>query len=507
MSFVRPPGVGPGTSPGAGGRAKGLRRLLGRGGPASEPTRQEALRRARRQAYLETAVGLGALVALGFAFFRRDPGFLSVDPHPYWLVVIAIAARYGARPGYLAGALAALAYLAFALSGSGPSGSAVLVDVVLFLIGGAALGELRESQIRAHARLAGRLEDVEDGLQDLAGRYLASMELTRELERRVVDQTSTVTTLYGAAKALERLEIDDLSPSILELTASFVEAESCSVYLRRDDAFALAAARPERASFERPEELDTGRGVAALAVGERRTATVRDVLAEASPAQMAREKVLMATPLLSEDREVMGVVVVERIPFLRFTPATVKLFSLLGDWASSAMQRALRFRDTRDRNIEDELTGAYNYPYMLKRLEEEISRSRRYGTPLTVIAARIGDHAAIEPVRLPGVLRTVSLVLRYGIRTTDVLGKHAAPDAFLIALPHTDPPGARILADRLEKAVADFGFKPFGDERDLRVSAGVAAPSEGVPDADALIEAALQDAEARAERAGGTRGA
>ncbi len=451
-------------------------------------------------AYLEMITGISVLVVINLLFFREDPGFRDLNPNPLWLVVIAIAVRYGALPGYAVGVLSACVYLAFAALGTGlvPQENVfdldVLLQPVLFLVAGGAIGELRESHKRAQKRLAAKYDDVEAGLQDVAQKYLASIELSRELERRISTQTSTVMTLYEAAKSLENVDVRQLSPSILELISSYIDAESCALYLLRDGKFLLEEALPSRADFDRPEELDTSKGMLAIAVGQGRTATVRDLKNEATPAKMAAQRLLMATPLLSEDGQVMGILVVEKMLFLRFTPAVVKLFTLLGDWASSAFQRALRFQQTRDRNVEDEITGAYNYLHVLKRLGEEMEKYRRFGVPLSLLVIGVEDYGEVPAVKLPGVLRTLSLVFGHNIRSYDFLGKYAADEGiFLLALPHATEEQARTVAERLEHEIEAFGFKPFEDERDLEVTTGLASASETVADAESLVEAALRD--------------
>ncbi len=450
-------------------------------------------------AYVEMVVGLGILVALNLLFFRNDLGFRNVDPHPFWLVVIPIAARYGAKPGYAVGALAALLYLALLALREGSlfavdiSDVQLIINPVLFLLVGIALGELREWHKRAHTRLAAKYDEVEAGIQDLAQRYLAALELDRELERQIVSQTSTVMTLYEAAKSLEHLDMRTLSPSLLDLTASFVEADSCALYLRRDGKFVLEAARPASTKpDDRPKELDTTQGLPAIVLEDRRTATVRDVIAEATPTQLGDQPLLMATPLLSEDREVMGILTVESMPFLRFTPANIKLFTLLGDWASSAFQRALRFQRTQDRNVEDEQTGAYNYPHTSKRLQEEIRRARQYQLPLTLLAVRIEDYDEIMPVQVPGVLRTLGVVFRHYIRPIDILGRYITDDVFLIILPHVAADEGRSLATRISREVEAFDFKPFNDDRNLTVTPGLAFLSEDTTNAEPMVEEALR---------------
>ncbi|BBL79989.1 hypothetical protein RxyAA322_18430 [Rubrobacter xylanophilus] len=466
-----------------------LAHLLRRGGQAGK-------RPARTLAYAETAAALVIIVGAGLLLQPQNPGFVGVSPHPFWLVVIPVAALHGSPPGYAAGAASALVYLGLTAVQAGSVTNPallrpdLLLEPVLFLVAGGALGELREAQRRREEALLQRQEELERDLQDLAQRYLASVELARELERRIADQTSTVTTLYEAAKALERLEVEELSPAVLELASSFVDVEACSLYLLRDGRFVLAAGRPENAS--RPRELDVSGGLPAIVSSERRTATVHELLTEPTPGRLARQPMLMAAPILDTDGEVAGMLVAERMPFLRFTPAATRLFTLLGDWASSAFQRALRFQQTRDRNVEDELTGAYNHAYLLKRAEEEVFRARTYGVPLSLLALRAEDHERIPPVRLPGVLRTLSLVFRHHIRPVDVLGKHAEEGTFLLLLPHLTAGEAEALAEKLRREVEGFGFKPFEtDDRTLRLCTGRATFS-GAGGARELVEAAVR---------------
>jgi polysaccharide biosynthesis protein PelD len=443
-------------------------------------------------------IGLGLLGAIDLLFLRDDVDSRYASLHPFWLIVVLIAVRYGALPGYVAGALSALVYLAIAVlrAGSLPQAdilsAQVLLNPVLFVLVAGALGELQESGKRAYRSLVAKYEEVEAGMQDLAQRYLASRELNTELERRIAIQTSTVTTLYKAAKSLENLDMQILSPSVLELTVSFVEVEACALYLRRDGRFMLEEARPANVDFDRPQELGTTQGLLAIVLGERRTATVRDVMAEATPAQIMSQRLLMATPLLSEDSEVMGILIVERMPFLRFTPAAVKLFALLGDWASSAFQRALRFQQTLDRNIEDEITGAYNYFYVVKRLGEEIERFRRYGIPLTLVALGIKDYGEILPVKLTSVLHTLNLTFGPQMRTFDILGKYVTDGMFLLVLPHTTMHQAQTVAEWFKREIDALEIKPFDDDCNLEVNVGVASVSKDVTGPELLIEEAVR---------------
>src|SRR5258708_5336887 len=61
---------------------------------------------------IEALVGIVALTIIGFVV-PGHWGMLDIQPHPLWVVVIAIAIRYGAASGYIAGSVAAASYTLF----------------------------------------------------------------------------------------------------------------------------------------------------------------------------------------------------------------------------------------------------------------------------------------------------------------------------------------------------------------------------------------------------------
>ena len=43
----------------------------------------------------ETLIGIAILVAIDMAFLKNTGVYQNVHPHPYWIVVLLIACRYG----------------------------------------------------------------------------------------------------------------------------------------------------------------------------------------------------------------------------------------------------------------------------------------------------------------------------------------------------------------------------------------------------------------------------
>jgi len=115
-----------------------------------------------------------------------------------------------------------------------------------------------------------------------------------------------------------------------------------------------------------------------------------------------------------------------------------------------------------DLAMRDDLTKAFNRRFFDSHLDDEIERSRRYGSLLSIIFLDLDDlkhvnnhygHLAgsrtLQEVakRILGAVRGVDKVVRFG------------GDEFCIILPQTDPEQARAVASRVHKAVTDSGFR------------------------------------------------
>ncbi len=143
--------------------------------------------------------------------------------------------------------------------------------------------------------------------------------------------------------------------------------------------------------------------------------------------------------------------------------------------------------------VTDELTGLANRRSLLETLDEEVSRAHRHGFALTLLMfdldhfKRINDNHG-HPIG-DEVLRHVGHVVRALKRSSDVAGRYGGEE-FCLALPHTDPEGGVVIAERLRKEVSGRQF-PTGEDTLLvaTVSIGIATLSPEMTVSE-LIEAA-----------------
>ncbi|MEW5819573.1 MAG: GGDEF domain-containing protein [Cyanobacteriota bacterium] len=125
----------------------------------------------------------------------------------------------------------------------------------------------------------------------------------------------------------------------------------------------------------------------------------------------------------------------------------------------------------------DDLTGLYNRKHLLDRLEEELSRSKRYATPITCMLMDVDYFKVINDMYGyqvgDEVLKKISDILLDRVRKEDIVTRYG-DEEFIVALPNTTDRNAYVLAERIRKDIKAFNF--FQDEEEpmsVTVSIGI----------------------------------
>jgi diguanylate cyclase (GGDEF)-like protein len=118
-------------------------------------------------------------------------------------------------------------------------------------------------------------------------------------------------------------------------------------------------------------------------------------------------------------------------------------------------------KDQIDNNsTSDLLTGLLNNRSLLQSLEPQVSRSRRYGNPLSVIVMQINDFQTqnknVTPVT-DQVLTAVSFYLRDQMRWVDLVGR-TNDQEFTLILPETSKADAQALAVKINNRLANLSL-------------------------------------------------
>jgi len=191
-------------------------------------------------------------------------------------------------------------------------------------------------------------------------------------------------------------------------------------------------------------------------------------------------------PMNSHGR-VNGVLTVESNVVDQFRERDLQMLSIVGRSAALALENAELHKRTEELTIIDELTGAYNYRYFVRKLQEEKRRAMRYDLPLSLIMVDIdwfkklndtyGHEAGNE------VLRSLARTIAQCIRDVDIFVRYGGEE-FAVILPQTLRREAMILAERIRTQVEETRIetRAAGQLR-ITVSVGVSSfPENGRPE-------------------------
>ncbi|MDY6847543.1 MAG: diguanylate cyclase response regulator [Thermodesulfobacteriota bacterium] len=123
--------------------------------------------------------------------------------------------------------------------------------------------------------------------------------------------------------------------------------------------------------------------------------------------------------------------------------------------------RAWRFEQAQQLMYTDDLTGLYNHRYLQVALDQELSRSGRYGLEFALVFVDLDYFKEVNDRfgHLVGsaILRETAQLLRKCVRDADILFRYGG-DEFTALLLETEDRGAEVVAERIRRTLADHCF-------------------------------------------------
>ena len=307
-----------------------------------------------------------------------------------------------------------------------------------------------------------------------------------------------------ASSSLQTRELVDTVAR--EALAAIPEAEVLTLTHHPDGQKELVVDCFEPGTKSQRIAADEEEGLAAVVMRENRSLHVPDLdRSELAPGASARSGIRswLGVPL-----EIHGVVegalaVQSRAPHA-FAPGRVRLLEAIGAQAAVALENARLY----ELAMVDGLTGLFVRRYFDARLDEEVERSKRFGTDFSVVMMDIDDFKQLNdtyghPVG-DRLLRGISETVRRQMRAVDTAARYGGEE-FAMILPRTAMIDAYNQAERIRQQIADYRLA--ADEVVLSVTAsfGIASyPESGADGAEALIRLADR-ALYRAKRTGKNR--
>lgn len=144
------------------------------------------------------------------------------------------------------------------------------------------------------------------------------------------------------------------------------------------------------------------------------------------------------------------------------------------------------------KSTRDPLTGLLNRRGLMQILETQVSRSRRYNNPLSLIRMKIAGYEYREgpAISKDQVLMAIGHILHDQLRWADITGRLDDED-FLLILPETENNATKILVEKIKAQLEDLSVGRKEQKIVIKMSFGIASWIKG-DDQGKLLERAEQ---------------
>lgn len=287
--------------------------------------------------WLIEAAALLAVIAGALALLGISANSLPV--HPFALAVMLVALQHGTMRA-AATAIFATILLVPSLPAQefGQDWNAYMLNLARAPLTWCAIALVIGGFTDRQRRRRDAAEASAVGAQELLGRLLEANEVlkasNRALEASVAAQMTTASRIFDATHALRHDEAAVIGGT-LNLLKATTGATASALYLVDGGRLVLAAAEGEAPG--RPSELGSAI-VAALASGPECL-----IASRAEDRRILAGQALLAAPLRSAEGTMMGILVIEALPFRDFGLDTVANFVAVCGWVADALaqERAL----------------------------------------------------------------------------------------------------------------------------------------------------------------------
>jgi diguanylate cyclase (GGDEF)-like protein len=170
---------------------------------------------------------------------------------------------------------------------------------------------------------------------------------------------------------------------------------------------------------------------------------------------------VISVPIMSK-RSVFGVILALNDSNKNlFSERDIYFLDTLANHAAIAFENYLLYKKLKHESITDELTGIYNYRFLLRSLKVEIKRAARFNGVFSFLMLDVDNLKEYNDTNghLYGskALKIIAGLIKNECREIDIIAKYGG-DEFSVILPHTDLPGAKSLSRRILDAVRNYKF-------------------------------------------------
>lgn len=403
------------------------------------------------------ALGLLIVLTLIDAIFGSGHRFWDVNPHPFWIPVLLVAAQYGTNEALIAAALATLFYLV----GNVPPLAeglnhydrlyAICVNPILWFVVGWLVGELRQRHIRERERLRRELDDSRQREQLISDSYKFVRGRKESLEVQVSGQLASSIEAYRAAKSVETLDPKSVMQGVERLVKSVLGPQKFSLFTLNDNKLSATILHGWSPTDRYTQEIDSFSSLYQATIGNQETLVIANEQHEIALDGQG----LLAGPIIDpETKRVLGLLKVEQMDFLSLSLSTVETFRALCEWIGTSLVNARNYQTVKSEAMVNPERNLLTYNYFKRQNDYLAKLAKRVGFDLTMVVIKLNDAKALMDADRVTVARQIGESVRSVLRNVDLAFDYQTDgEEYSLLLPATPQAGANIVRDKIAKDI------------------------------------------------------
>ncbi len=412
----------------------------------------------RTIALLEMLGFFFVMLAINF-FFGDGTRFFDMVPHPFWVIVVLMAAQYGTAEGIIAAVLSSF----FLLIGNLPEQSIsedmydylfTIFRLPLFwLVAGVLIGLIRQRHVTERERLKKELRDSRERERVIAESYSSVKNLKEKLELKIAGQLRGAVSTFRAAKAIEKNHPTEVLQGVQELIRSTMQPEKFSVYVLNKDGLVPTITYGWHSNDTYVEKYVAQDDLYKQVIAEQKTLCI----ANTDHQHFLSGQGVLAGPLVDKETgEISGMLKIEEIGFLDLNLSTIETFHAICEWVGMAMVNANRYQDAKQSSMVNPDNNLMSYGYYKKYTDFISSLGKRVGFSVNMILIQLTNADKLTPDQRTLTARVIAEAVGEALRAVDMAFDYQKNgEEYSIVLPATNRSGAKIVLNKLEESIAD----------------------------------------------------
>ncbi len=290
--------------------------------------------RVNRLMWLETVVISLFAIAIGVFFSKEDPFQIMGEFAWIWFAPVLVALRYGVAPGFVSSLILIAAWK--------------LMDYLAdthesfpeqFFLGGLILSMVCGEFSAAWSARLRRAEETKHYLDERLSRITLRHLLLRlshdRMEQEILTKPVTLRDALGGLRQLTSVRDDARLPaslSLLQLLTQYCQLESSAIFVASEDG-----------SYARASEIGSPPGLRSddpLLVYALQQRTLSHLLIDGLADVQLPSPFLVIAPILTSDKKVLGVLAIDRMPFLAINEENLQMLSVMLGYYADCVNEA-----------------------------------------------------------------------------------------------------------------------------------------------------------------------